>query len=172
MERTIGIFQEETGVVRAVEALEAQGFGSESVRIIAGNGDRAQRVVAETDMPVDRLRGEEAYAGGRPEPLEDRVPFGPIGMLGAAAYLTHPSGYSAPGSADGYVGPVIGAAALYDGDSNARHKIDALGLKESDTDYCLDRIEQGGLLVVVDSDRTGRPYAESALREGGASTIL
>lgn len=172
MERTIGIFQEESGVVRAVEALEAQGFGSESVRVIAGNGDRAQRVEAETDMPVDRLRGEESSANGRSNSLEDTTPFGSIGILGAAAYLAHPPSYSVPGTTDGYAGPVIGAAALYDGDSNAKHKIDALGLKDSDTDYCLERIEQGELLVVVDSDRTGRPYVESALREGGASSIL
>jgi hypothetical protein len=171
MVRTIGFFESDAQVVRAVEALEAQGFGPEAVRVIAGTSDQASRVDTETAMPVDRIRenGSGSWVGEQVGSA-DGIPLIPFGMVGAA-YLVNPPGYAAPGSADGYAGPALGAA-IYDEKGEAKRQLNALGLDDRDSDACLERIERGDLLLVVDSDRTGRPYVESALREGGASTIL
>jgi hypothetical protein len=170
MVRTIGFFDSDVQVVRAVEALEAHGFGPEAVRVIAGTSDQAQRVDAETSLPVDRIRENGGAWVGEQVGAADGIPMIPFGIVGAA-YLVNPPGYAAPGSADGYAGSMLGAA-IYGETVEAKRQLNELGLDDRDSEACLERIERGDLLLVVDSDRTGQPYVESALREGGASTIL
>ncbi|GAA3409872.1 hypothetical protein ACFFNY_31230 [Paenibacillus hodogayensis] len=174
MERAIGIFAKDSQVVRAVEALESHGFGSEAVRVIAGTSDQAQRAHSETDVPVERL-----YENGPHESPDRRmyspggVPVIPLGLAGGAYGGVDASGIAPAGSAEGYAAPLLGGSALTDDNAElAKEQLLALGLDDSDSSQCLNHIEHGDLLVVVDCDPAGRPYAESALREGGAMDIL
>lgn len=178
MSQLIAIFERQGQAVEAIEALRQAGFGAEQVRVVAKNEDMAWRIDNETDIPVDRLEDEarERYSerdrlavesdGSMPMPMPT-IPLAASPIYLGDTVSTGMPGLGANVAGEGYAGMPY----LVNPDESPALLRD-LGLSESDSKKFGEWIDQGRLLVVVESGPETEDIAERALRRHGASHIV
>lgn len=176
MSQLFAIFERQAQAVEAIEALQQAGFGAEQVRVIAKNEDTAWKVDKETDIPVDQLEGEATQRFeeiSRSSVETDGVmpmPTMPIAFA-SPVYVGDPVNTGVPGLGAGVAGEgYAGSPFLVDAEESPALLRD-LGLSESDSKKYAAWIDQGRLLVIVESDPENEDVAEHALRRHGATHL-
>lgn len=182
MAKKIGIFENQQGVIDAVQELEKAGFTPGEMKILAKDAEHSRRIEAETDTHADEIRELE-------QANESHNGMGGIGF--ATTY-----GFGVPAVAGGFGlsgyggapfgGPSYALAAPYLF-LNHQHEstFNALGLDTKETKLCSQAVDQGALALIVETDESkslldkdGGPdlsklgIAEAVFRRCGASRIV
>jgi uncharacterized membrane protein len=156
--KIVGVFQSEQEAVKAIEALKRQGYSSDEISIVARNKDDVAAV-------------SDATGSKAPEGLATGAATG--GLLGGAAGLLAGLGLLAiPG-----IGPILAAgpiaatltgAAVGAGTGGLVGGLIGLGIPEDEARSYNKYVDQGNILVLVDSNTARDNYAYDTFRQNNS----
>ncbi|WP_171056455.1 general stress protein [Paenibacillus sinopodophylli] len=181
MARKIGVFQTEQQAIDVISQLEQAGFVQGELKVLAKDSEHSRRIESESDVHVDELRELEAASDD-----EGDAVFGMTAATGyAGAGANAVMGMTGYGIAPYTVGGNAFAAAVWFGHDEHGSTLHALGLDNEETQICSQALQQGSIVVIVETDETksmldkdGGPdlsrqgAAEAAFRSCGASLIV
>ncbi|BBH22203.1 hypothetical protein Back11_35480 [Paenibacillus baekrokdamisoli] len=177
MSMKIGIFENESQVIEAIQALEMEGFIKTEIKVLAKDREHSQRVESETNVHAEEMNELVDRRGHTNDGPIIGLGVVPPGLAGGMYTMGTLSGVAGP-YANGT--PLVGAA-LYEDDDKIEQALVGLGLDNDAASSCRKAIAEGDLAVAADTgDDTdnGGPTltrsgaAEAALRRSGAKRIL
>lgn len=173
MVQVIGIFPTQQETINAIAALEREGFGQESMKVLASSHESSSRIEAETDAHVDELNDltqTRRETGGREADLAL-----PLSYASAAS--------SAPAySAIGYAGLSSFTAGAYpagllvwragDRDDGSEEALQVLGLEGESLRACRAAVMDGRFVLAVEPpEEAAASRAKLVLMEAGAELV-
>jgi len=178
-----GVFKMEQQAIEAVQALEAEGFSKNDIKVFAKNTEDTRRIESETDVHADEIeeltetRNNTGYDSGFGIPGIAATP------LGAAAGISYAGSVAGFSNASPYFGAgVLAVSGLLVDDSDMERSLLALGLDEETAGACRNAVAEGGIVVAADigdakassggPDLTSGGTAEAVFRRCGAERIL
>ncbi|GGG82490.1 general stress protein [Paenibacillus radicis (ex Gao et al. 2016)] len=142
MAKKIAAFETQRQVIDTIAAMQQAGFETGELKIYAKDATHSRRIEAESDMHVDEIR-ELA------ETRENTSPYDRAGMTFAAPGILAGSGVSGTAGWNG----IFGAAFIGD-DAGVTQALMASGLDTKESDFCRNALENGQIIVVVETDES------------------
>ncbi|MEK4031160.1 MULTISPECIES: general stress protein [Bacillaceae] len=140
--RIVGVYDDHTEAIEAIEDLKRQGYNSEEISVISKERDDVEYVEETTDTKAEEGAATGAATGG--------ILGGLAGVAAGAGALAIPG-----------IGPIVAAGPIVAGLTGAAAGAGAggltgaligLGIPEEDADRYNEYVKQGKMLVLVDRD--------------------
>ncbi len=159
MALTIGIFEKEEEVLRAIRLLREAGADQDEIRVVVGNSENAPILASRTDIRLEEIYAiQEARKRGEDADLP----------LGVAPIATgYPVGNTTIGT--GPAGVVLAGIDSGD-DSGSEEVLQAIGIPGKAAEQCGKAVESGHYLLIADVD--SEINTRSLLSHAGAANVV
>lgn len=147
--KIVGVFENEREASRAIQNLQAQGFTSEEISVVAKDRDDLRAIDEETGTKAPEGMAAGAAAGG--------VLGGVTGLLAGVGALAIPG--IGPILAAGPLAAALTGLAVGAGAGGLVGGLVGLGIPEDEAEEYEEHLNRGNILVLVDEDnRSGTVY--------------
>jgi hypothetical protein len=140
--KIVGVFDTEQGAVNAIEGLKQQGYTSEDISVLGKNKGDMDNVTHETGTKAPEGAAAGASTGG--------VIGGAAGLLAGLGLLAIPG--VGPILAAGPIAAALTGAAVGAGAGGIVGGLIGMGIPEDDAKKYSQYVDEGKILVLVDSD--------------------
>ncbi|NHN33932.1 general stress protein [Paenibacillus agricola] len=156
--KIIGVFRSEQEAVKAIESLKIQGYTSDEISIIARNKDDVSAVADQTGTKAPEGLATGAATGG--------LLGGAAGLLAGLGLLAIPG--IGPILAAGPIAAALTGAAVGAGAGGLVGGLIGLGIPEDEARQYNNYVDEGNILVLVDSNATLDNHAYNTFRENNS----
>ncbi|MDF2959730.1 MAG: low temperature-induced protein [Paenibacillus sp.] len=152
--KIVGVFHTEQEAIRSIEALKRQGYRSEDISIVAKNKDDVSSVEKETGSKAPEGLATGAAAGG--------MLGGVAGLLAGLGLLAIPG--VGPILAAGPIAATLTGLAVGAGAGGLVGGLIGLGIPEDEANRYSQYVDEGNILVMVDSNAEKNRYVYDTFR--------
>jgi uncharacterized membrane protein len=156
--KIVGVFQSEQEAVKAIESLKRQGYTSDDISIVARNKDEVAAVADQTGTKAPEGLATGAATGG--------LLGGAAGLLAGLGLLAIPG--IGPILAAGPIAATLTGAAVGAGAGGLVGGLIGLGIPEDEARQYNNYVDQGNILVLVNSHVDRDPYAYDTFRQNNS----
>jgi uncharacterized membrane protein len=156
--KIVGVFQSEQEAVKAIESLKNQGYKSDEISIIARNKDDVAAVTDQTGTKAPEGVATGAATGG--------LLGGAAGLLAGLGLLAIPG--VGPILAAGPIAAALTGAAVGAGAGGLVGGLIGLGIPEDEARQYNNYVDQGNILVLVDSNSARDNHAYDTFRSNNS----
>ncbi|SFL90591.1 Heat induced stress protein YflT [Paenibacillus sp. 1_12] len=156
--KIVGVFKSEQEAVKAIESLKRQGYTSNDISIIARNKDDVAAVTDQTGTKAPEGMATGAATGG--------LLGGAAGLLAGLGLLAIPG--IGPILAAGPIAATLTGAAVGAGAGGLVGGLIGLGIPEEEARQYNNYVDEGNILVLVDSDANRDHYTYDTFRENNS----
>lgn len=156
--KIVGVFKSEQEAVKAIESLKRQGYTSDDISIIARNKDDIAAVTDQTGTKAPEGLATGAATGG--------LLGGAAGLLAGLGLLAIPG--IGPILAAGPIAATLTGAAVGAGAGGLVGGLIGLGIPEDEARQYNNYVDEGNILVLVDSDADRDNYTYDTFRENNS----
>jgi uncharacterized membrane protein len=156
--KIVGVFQSEQEAVKAIESLKRQGYSSDDISIVARNKDDAAAVSDATGTKAPEGMATGAATGG--------LLGGAAGLLAGLGLLAIPG--IGPILAAGPIAATLTGAAVGAGTGGLVGGLIGLGIPEEEANRYNNYVDEGNILVLVDSHADRDKYAYDTFRQNNS----
>ncbi|WP_240419901.1 general stress protein [Paenibacillus periandrae] len=156
--KIVGVFKTEHEAVKAIESLKRQGYTSDDISIIARNKDDIAAVTDQTGTKAPEGLATGAATGG--------LLGGAAGLLAGLGLLAIPG--IGPILAAGPIAATLTGAAVGAGAGGLVGGLIGLGIPEDEARQYNNYVDEGNILVLVDSDANRDSYTYDTFRENNS----
>ncbi|MFE4428403.1 general stress protein [Peribacillus butanolivorans] len=153
--RIIGVYETGEEAIKAVEALQAQGYNREDISFVAKDKEELRTVNEETGTKVEEGLAAGAATGG--------ILGGAAGLLAGVGALAIPG--IGPVLAAGPLAATLAGAAVGAGTGGLAGTLIGLGIPEEKANRYETDVKNGKLLVLVDADARKAHSSYSGITE-------